>query len=91
MKIRTSALLALTCLAGLAFIGGCSSATPAEEQLSEIRSVPSPNLDSPTRTRDEIDNKLTVTNDTNLRSLNRDLGVFFLLDRPSRLSPYPMR
>ena len=90
MKIRPACLLSFTALAGLVALGGCAS-NPAREQLSEIRGNPTPELDTPTQTRDDIDNQLTVTFDTNLRSLNRDLGVLFLLDRPSRLSPYPMR
>ncbi|MGQ0627607.1 MAG: hypothetical protein ACT4PL_05845 [Phycisphaerales bacterium] len=90
MKSRTASLLTLALLAGLAGVAGCSS-TPAREQLAEIRANPSPVEETLTKSTDDIDNQYTVTFDENLRGLNRDLGVLFLLDRPTRLSPYPMR
>ncbi|MGD9690165.1 MAG: hypothetical protein AB7K52_10980 [Phycisphaerales bacterium] len=70
--------------------GGCSS-SPAREQLAEIRSNPTPELKNLHMRQDDIDNQITVTFDTNLRMFSRDLGKFMLLDRPSHLSPAPVR
>lgn len=68
--------------AGLA-IGGCSSSNP---QLAEFRGNPTPELDTLSQRPDDIQNRIVVTNDTNLRMMSEDLGRFWLLDRPSRLS-----
>ncbi len=64
--------------------GGCGS----DSQVSRIRSNPTPELDTLSQRPDDIDNRIAITNDTNLRMFNYDLGRFFLLDRPSRLSNY---
>ncbi|MFM9957656.1 MAG: hypothetical protein ACKVZJ_06250 [Phycisphaerales bacterium] len=74
-------------LAGAALlcgVGGCAS------RAHSYRSNPSPELDTLSMRRDDMDNRMTVTNDTNLRQFNRDVGYFFLLDRPSRLTPHPV-
>ncbi|MBL8764620.1 MAG: hypothetical protein JNM07_10170 [Phycisphaerae bacterium] len=84
--IRTAAPLAATVVVGLA--GGCQS--ESERQLAEIRRNPTPELDTLSQRHDDIDNTLTVMADENFRMLNEDLGRFWLLDRPSRLSPTRM-
>lgn len=58
-----------------------------DDQLSEFRRNPTPELDTLSQRPDDVDNRIVVTNDTNLRNLNMDLGRIFLFDRPSRLSP----
>jgi hypothetical protein len=40
---------------------------------------------------DDMKNQMTVTNDTNVRLFWSDMGRLLLLDRPSRLTPAPMR
>ncbi len=91
MKFRVAGvagiLLTTACLLAL---GGCASSA-SREQLAEIRCNPTPKLMTLTNRDDDVNNTLTHTFDTNLRSLNRDLGVLWLLDRPSHLSPYPIR
>ena len=77
---RTAAILATLAAAGLA---GCSA---QQSRLASYRSNPTPELDTLSQRHDDIDNRLTVTNDTNLRQLNEDIGKALLLDRPSRLS-----
>jgi len=89
MKSRLNVVsVAALCLIGLA---GCRASDPAREQLSQIRHRPTPELQTLTQTPDEVDNQIAITFATNDRSLKRDLGILFLTDRPSRLSPYPMR
>ncbi len=92
MKIRITTLVSLAALATIAgALGGCGSSSPARQQLAEIRANPSPELQTTNQTEDDVDNQLTVTFDENFRQLNRDLGVLFLTDRPTRLSPYPTK
>jgi len=72
------------CIAGgFALLGGCSRA-------DSYRMNPTPELRTLHQTQDEVDNRIAVTNDTNWRSLNEDLGRLFLLDRPLRLSNRPI-
>lgn len=81
-----AAVLALGVLAGLA---GCQS--ESEAQLADVRFNPTPEIMTPTQRADDIDNQVHTGFDTNWRSFNRDWGVIWLTDKPSRLSPYPMR
>jgi len=74
-------------IAGLAggamLLGGCSRA-------DSYRWNPTPEIQTLHQTKDEVDNRIAVTNDTNFRNLNEDIGRFFLLDRPLRLSNRPI-
>lgn len=63
-------------LAALASLGGCANLTPELDTLSQRPA--------------DIDNRIAITDDTNLRMLNQDLGRMFLLDRPTRLTPGPV-
>lgn len=68
-------------------LGACS---PQKQRLDAYRGNPTPELDTLSKTHDNIDNRLTITSDSNLRMLNEDIGRALLLDRPSRLSPVPV-
>ncbi|HRJ50925.1 MAG TPA: hypothetical protein PKU91_10340 [Phycisphaerales bacterium] len=68
---------------GSLVLGGCAN------KAQQFRSNPTPEIDSVSQTHEEIDNRLTVTNDTNARMINRDIGYVLMLDRPSRLTPHP--
>ncbi|MGP1310370.1 MAG: hypothetical protein ACTS27_09255 [Phycisphaerales bacterium] len=63
-------------LAALATLGGCADISPEVDTLSQRPA--------------DVNNRIAITNDTNLRMLNQDLGRLFLLDRPSRLTPGPV-
>jgi hypothetical protein len=77
--------LAACCLAlGLA---GCKSQTTSKHSL---RLNPSPEIDTLYESSDEARNATTVTFDTNFRAVWMDLGRMWLVDRPSRLAPYPI-
>ena len=79
--------VALTCLLGT----GCSSSSDYSEKLaSEVRSDPTPSLDTLSQRRTDMDNAIAVTEDENWRMFNQDLGRFWLLDRPSLLTPEPL-
>lgn len=74
--------------ASMLLLGGCSE---SQEQLADARFNPTPELNNLTQRPDDQDNTIHTVFDTNWRSMSRDLGVIFLLDRPSHLSPYPQR
>lgn len=78
-----SAILAASCLAAV----GCSS---QDSRLASYRLNPTPELDTLHERHDDIDNALTITNDTNLRSMNQAIGRVLMLDRPMRLTREPM-
>ncbi|MDX2147356.1 MAG: hypothetical protein SFZ23_07515 [Planctomycetota bacterium] len=88
-----NALVGGLALVGLSagLLGGCTYNTPSEEYARDIRMDPSPEVDTLYQREVDIDNALTLTFDENLRALNQDLGRFFLLDRPSRLTLEPNR
>ncbi|MFN0011994.1 MAG: hypothetical protein ACKVS8_10160 [Phycisphaerales bacterium] len=76
--------------AASALLGGCAS-NESRDQLAEIRSNPTPELQTLTKRPDDIDNQLTINFNTDIRSLSRDVGVLLGFQGPSRLSPYPIR
>lgn len=80
----------LACVAGAAFVGGCSSSSVSERLASEYQLNPSPELDTLHERPIDITNRLSITTDENLRMFNEDLGRALLLDRQSRLSPLPI-
>lgn len=58
--------------------------------LVAVGCSPTPELKTPWQTQAQMNNAMTITNDTNLKNLNRDLGVLFLEDRPTRLQKAPI-
>ncbi|MGD9693038.1 MAG: hypothetical protein AB7G17_09645 [Phycisphaerales bacterium] len=79
-------ILTATALLSVTLVG-CSA---QQSRLAAYRMNPSPDVDTLSKTHDNIDNRLTITSDTNFRMLNEDIGRALLLDRPSRLSPIPV-
>ncbi len=86
-RLSSRSVIAVALVAGVAasLLGGCSNG-----RVNKYRMNPTPELDTMGETRAEMDNRMTVTNDTNARSFNRDVGYLFLQDRPSRLTPRPV-
>jgi len=76
-------ILAAAFLAPLAMTG-CSSTS-----ASAFRNNPTPDVESLSRTREGVLNSLTYTTETNFRLLNKDMGRFWLSNRPSRLTVGP--
>ena len=87
----TTARLALALSGATSCLLLAACASDSRSQLNEIRSNPTPQEITLTQRQDDIDNELTMQFDTDLRSMNRDLGLLLLLQGPSRLSPYPIR
>lgn len=81
MKIRCCALL----LAAPLLLAGCASNTAAGRD-AEVRSNLTPELQTLSQRPSDVDNKVTLTTDENLRAANEDLGRLMLFDRPSRLT-----
>lgn len=83
MARRSIALCSL--VAGALVLGGCNSNTAAGRD-SRVRNNLTPELRTLALRPIEVDNRMTLTNDENLRMANEDLMHMFLLDRPSRLN-----
>lgn len=83
LPILSAAMLA----AGTGLVG-CESDSAQRERL--VRNNLTPELDTLHERPSDIDNAITITFDENGRMFNEDLGRFFLLNRPSRLTPEPM-
>lgn len=88
------ARLALASIAGLAtaMLGACSSSTTLQgESHSAILLNPTPAETTPSMSRYEVDNRIYgITFDQNLQQVHDDWIRFWLLERPSRLTPYPV-
>lgn len=76
----------------VALVGGCGGTNNLQgESVSAIRLNPTPVEQTLTMTRDDLDNRIYgVTFDQNLLMANEDLLRALLLERPSRLSWYPV-
>jgi hypothetical protein len=82
---RTSALL-LAALAG-ATLAGCTGGAPHNHH--RIQGNLTPEVDTLYQRRVDMDNRIALTFDENLRMMNQDLGRFWLTDRPTRLTREP--
>jgi hypothetical protein len=88
MRPRTTRLtLCLVVAAGIAALAGCKSSS----QWDEARRDPSPDEVNLTQNANQIKGGMAYTHDTNKRLLWDDIGRFWLMDRPSRLTPYVNR
>lgn len=82
------------CLAAclpLLLLGACAQQDRMKAQREDILHDPTPELDTNRERWADRENAFHHTVDTNLRSLNSDLGRALLFDRPSRLTPEPVR
>lgn len=87
---RSRPLAALLAAAVLAPLAGCNTDTE-RGQLDATRLNMTPDVATHTRSRDQVDNQVFYSFDHNIRSLQEDVGRLLLTDRPSRLSPLPVR
>jgi hypothetical protein len=82
---RSRRWIGLSLAAGAALVMvGCE--TP---RVDQYRANPTPRLDTPAWTHDEIANRAAISNDLTLRRFNSDLLRIFHLDRPVHLTPGP--
>jgi hypothetical protein len=86
---------ACSCLGALALVGlagalfaGCTSSAPHNHH--RVQSNLTPEVDTLYQRRVDMDNRVALTFDENLRMINQDLGRFWLTDRPSRLAREPV-
>ena len=89
MSMRCTPVLACLGLSALALLGGCAGDTAAA-RYAAVRDNPTPELDTLYQRPVEIDNRITLTTDENLRMFVEDMGRVWLLDRPSRLTREPV-
>ncbi len=78
-----------TCGVAMGFLSGCKS--PQQAQRDEIVLDPTPELGTLQSRETDVTNTTTVVFDTNWRAFRSDVGRLFLTDRPSRLTPEPVR
>jgi hypothetical protein len=83
--MRTSLLLSAIVL-GLSVLTGCQN----EASVDNLRTAISNDLVTYGATQGQVDNQITRTTYLNLRGVNQDWLSLWLLDRPSRMSRYPI-
>lgn len=87
MSKRARIAMVAGMLAGLAWVGGCSS---SNGRYGAIKSDLTPELDTLYQRPDDVENALTLMDDENWRMFHQDLGRVFYTNRPSRLTPEPV-
>ncbi len=74
-----------------ALLVGCGSSGDYSDQLAaDVRSNPTPELDTLYQRHQDIENSISLTTDENWRMFTQDMGRFWLLDRPSLMTPEPV-
>lgn len=91
MSTRRLGVVAGTALL-VAALGGCGgSSNLGGESHQAILLNPTPVEQTPIMTAEDIDNRIYgITIDQNFLMLRDDLNRILLLERPSRLTPYPV-
>jgi hypothetical protein len=85
MRKGVGLTVGLVIVAAAALLGGCS------DIRSQTLWDPTPAEMGPVTTAAEVNNGMSHTLDTNGRLFWDDLGRFWMLDRPSHMTPYPIR
>lgn len=80
-------VLSATLVVAASFFVGCDS---TGGRIHAYRLDPTPELDTLAERHDDIENTISLNYDTYFRQMNEDIGRFFLLDRPSRLTQKPI-
>jgi hypothetical protein len=85
--MKLTKLTAIAMIAAITLVGGCSS-----DQITakSVRKDMSPELVSLAHQSEQRRNMHARTHDTNKRQIWDDLDRILLLDRPTRLSEYPI-
>ena len=87
MRKGVGITVSLMVVAAAALLGGCGDTAVRRESLWN----PSAAEMGPVTSKPQINNGMSHTIDTNGRLFWDDMGRFWLLDRPSHLTPYPVR
>lgn len=86
---RTTATAVLSSLALLALATGCSSERKGTD-LASIKGNLTPELEATSERGADMEVNWAMNADQDLRGVWNDLGRFWLTDKPSQLSPYPI-
>lgn len=86
MRKGVGLTVGLVVVAAAALLGGCGGGI-----RGEVLRDPSAIEMGPVTTKEQINNGLAHTIDTNGRLFWDDLGRFWLMDRPSHMTPYPIK
>ncbi len=88
--VRKSRLFLGASLLAPAMLVGCASGDYSDQLAAEVRSNPTPELDTLSQRHQDIENSIALTVDENWRMFTQDMGRFWLLDRPSIMTPEPV-
>jgi hypothetical protein len=88
--IRKTGLAVLTASATLILVTGCSSGERKGTDLASIKGNLTPELEATAERDVDMEVNWAMNADQDLRGVWNDLGRFWLTDRPSQLSPYPI-
>lgn len=78
-------------LVAVALAGALTGCSAERSQLVGVQANPTPELWTLRERPDDAFNQASLTTSTNMRSLQSDIGRALLLDRPSRMTPEPVR
>ncbi len=87
---KTSRLLGVCVLTVMLLVGGAGGCASDRITAKSVRKDMSPEMQSVALMREQRKNVHARTKDTTYRQIWDDLDHIFLLDRPSRLSEYPV-
>ena len=83
--------IAATLGAAALLLGGCSSGPPTSYQrAAQIRDNPTPQLVTLSQREVDLKNDWALMVDENMRMMREDIRRFWLINRPSRLTRYPI-
>lgn len=86
MRKGVGMTVGLVLVAAGALLGGCSN-----DIRTQTLWDPTPAEMGPVTSAEQVNNGMAHTTDTNLRLFWDDLGRFWLFDRPSHMTPYPIK
>ena len=91
MRARRSTLSLACLIASAGALAGCYTGGGSSlGRDAQIRSNPTPELDTLYQRQVDVENSLAIWSDENWRMFNQDLGRAFYTDRPSRLTREPV-
>lgn len=87
---RYTALLAACMVAAIGLAAGCESQPKDSVSVQDIRNDLSPNFNTVIYSEDQVKNNWAITQNLNERQLRDDWNRIWFLERPQRLTPYPI-
>jgi hypothetical protein len=89
-QFLTAAASVAVVLTMLGLATGCESQQEKTVTVEDVRNNLSPNFNTVIYSEEQVKNNWAVTLDVNERELRDDWNRMWFLERPQRLTPYPM-